>query len=457
MNTTPLEIGPGSAAVAAGADPGATRADRAGRHAWYALVVLVIATVLAFIDRQILVLVAQALRDTLQLTDMKLGLLQGVAMALFAGVAALPLGWLADRMSRPLLLALCVLVWSAASVARGLSGNFEQLFAATALLGIAEAGLVPIVYGLIPDLFSGRARITANAVYALTVALGSAASLVFSGLVIQGIESARPVLMPALQAYDTWRLALFAVAVPGPVVALLVLTIRVARRAGHGAAAQTNAADHASFGGHLRTHWRALAGFFGGLGLLSLALTAVVAWSPIVLTREFGVTASEVGVRAGAVAIVAIALGFAVAHRVVGRHAGRLGAILPLRVCVVGGIVAGAAAGAMLFAASPAMVYLLLGVQLAALTAGTVLAPTAIQDLGPPQLRSRVAGVGVVTGVLFQAASPLLVGALSDGLGSAAHSLRVAVAIVAVLAFGMGAFVMKVAEAPVRKTMEESV
>src|SRR6266403_713650 len=79
--------------------------------AWYAFGVLVLTTVFALLDRQIIVLVMPSLQTSLHLSDLELGALQGLGMALFAGIAGYPIGWLADRYGRRRLLAIGVLVW----------------------------------------------------------------------------------------------------------------------------------------------------------------------------------------------------------------------------------------------------------------------------------------------------------------------------------------------------------
>ena len=95
----------------------APREASAGALAWFGLAVLVIVAFFANIDRQILVLLTEPIRQDFGLSDLQIGLLQGAGIALFAGAAALPIGWVADRVDRRLVLAVCILVWSAATAA----------------------------------------------------------------------------------------------------------------------------------------------------------------------------------------------------------------------------------------------------------------------------------------------------------------------------------------------------
>src|SRR3546814_10924021 len=88
------------------------KARGAATWAWYGLGVLLMTTLFAFVVRQMLSLIAPSLQTSLGFTDLQLGMLQGLGMAVFASVASYPMGWLADRFGRRLLLALGVACWS---------------------------------------------------------------------------------------------------------------------------------------------------------------------------------------------------------------------------------------------------------------------------------------------------------------------------------------------------------
>ncbi len=87
-------------------------ASRASALAWYGLFVLLLTTLFAFVVRQMLALIAPSLQASLGVSDLQIGLLQGLGMAIFASVASYPMGWLADRFGRRLILAIGVACWS---------------------------------------------------------------------------------------------------------------------------------------------------------------------------------------------------------------------------------------------------------------------------------------------------------------------------------------------------------
>ncbi|WP_349741992.1 MFS transporter [Roseateles cavernae] len=431
--------------------PGAVADPRTGLSAAYGVLILIVATVFAAIDRQILVLLAEPMRASLGLSDTKLGLLQGVAITLFAGLAAVPIGWLADRFGRRSLLALSVLVWATATAACGLAGDFQALFLAAIGLGIGEAGLAPIIYGLIPDVVPERRRALANGIYALAAILGTGLGLTLSGGLMHGLDDLRPLLPAALQGLESWRLAFLAVAAPGPLVALAVLLIRVRRTPA--VVPGQDAAPAASVRAYLNGQSLTALGVFGSAGLAALGLAAVGNWVPVIAARSFGASAAEVGQGIGGAYLLGTLAGAAAGAVAVKRLRRRLGVATPVRVIALGMGIAALGSGLLLFTDSVLQIYLLFGVQVAALIAGSVLAPTMLQDMTPAPLRSRVIALGTVVSVGLSALSPVLVGLLSDALQPEPRGLLISVALVCTVAMGLGAVLMHCVEAAFVRTV----
>ncbi|KAI1696387.1 major facilitator superfamily domain-containing protein [Ditylenchus destructor] len=94
---------------------GGDSGPQAGAASWYTLAVLLVATILGSVDAMLVTLLTEPMRATLALSDTQIGMLKGAGLVLFTGLATLPLGWLGDRYDRRLVLAACVLVWSAAT------------------------------------------------------------------------------------------------------------------------------------------------------------------------------------------------------------------------------------------------------------------------------------------------------------------------------------------------------
>jgi MFS family permease len=136
-----------------------------------------------FIDRIMLGILVPPIKHEFLLTDTELGLLGGTAFALFYTALGIPIGWLADRLNRVWIVTLSLALWSAFTAACGAAHNFAQLFAARLGVGVGEAGGVAPAYALISDYFAPARRARALAVYSFGIPLGSAAGILFGGLI----------------------------------------------------------------------------------------------------------------------------------------------------------------------------------------------------------------------------------------------------------------------------------
>lgn len=411
----------------------------------FGLAVLIVATIFAAIDRQILVLLADPIRKSLSLSDTQLGLLHGVGLALFGGAAAVPLGWLADRFGRRLVLAACVLLWTIATAACGLVSDFGGLMVAAIGIGIGEAALAPVVYSLIPEIVQPQRRALANGIYAVAAILGAGLGISLSGALIELSEGLRPMLLSfGRQGLEPWRLAFLTVALPGPLVAVLILLIRL--RAGAQSGAQAAKTQETGLVPFLRDNAGTVASVFIGIGMANLGIAALAAWAPVIATRNFGATPQAVGQGIGAAYITGTLVGALFGGAVMRWLQPRLGHATPLRVISTGLVLSAVVSALLTLATSATHVYVLFGFQVAFLISATVVIPTMLQDMSPTPLRTRVIALATMVGVVLAAASPILVGLVSDLLHRPADGLALAVAGVAATSLVLGAVLLRSAE-----------
>jgi predicted MFS family arabinose efflux permease len=178
----------------------------------YALSLLLVVYVFNFIDRQILNILAEAIRLDLGLSDTALGFLGGIAFAVFYTFAGIPIARWADRGPRRSIIALGLLVWSGMTAVSGLARSFTHLALARVGVGLGEAACTPPAHSLLSDLYPPERRGTAFSIYALGIPIGSAIGT-FAGGWIKEI-------------FD-WRTAFFVVGLPGILLAAVVrLTLR---------------------------------------------------------------------------------------------------------------------------------------------------------------------------------------------------------------------------------------
>ena len=149
----------------------ATAGETAVRGRTLMMVMLVIAYTLNFIDRQIIGILAEPIKEDLGLTDAQLGWMGGTAFALFYTFLAIPLAMLADRRDRSWIITIGLTLWSAATAACGFAQNFWQLFVARMSVGVGEAAGVAPAYSLIADLYPPEKRARALAIFTFVVVL----------------------------------------------------------------------------------------------------------------------------------------------------------------------------------------------------------------------------------------------------------------------------------------------
>src|SRR3954469_6540146 len=152
------------------------------------LLILLLAYIFNFIDRQIIGVLAVPIKADLALSDRQLGLMGGLAFALFYSGLAIPIAWLADRRSRVNIIAASVALWSLFTAACGFAQNFWQLFLARMGVGIGEAGGVAPSYALISDFYPIGKRGRALAFFSLGIPIGSALGVFFGGWIASHLD-----------------------------------------------------------------------------------------------------------------------------------------------------------------------------------------------------------------------------------------------------------------------------
>lgn len=171
-----------------------------------ALFMLVLVYTFNFIDRQIVGILAVPIKADLGLSDAQLGLMGGLAFALFYTGLGIPVAMLADRVSRTWVITVALALWSAMTAACGLAQNFWQLFMARLGVGVGEAGGVTPAYSMIMDYYPPGQRARALSAYSFGIPIGSALGIVLGGVLASMID---------------WRWAFFAVGCAGLLLAPL--------------------------------------------------------------------------------------------------------------------------------------------------------------------------------------------------------------------------------------------
>lgn len=236
-------------------EPTATARDP---NRYLVLALLFLVYTFNFIDRQIVGILAAPIQEELGVNDAQLGLLGGLAFALFYTGLGIPIAWLADRWSRTWIMTAALTLWSGFTALCGLTTNYMQLFVARMGVGVGEAGGVAPAYSLISDYFPPKERARALAVYSFGIPIGSAAGIALGGIVASLVD---------------WRTAFIVVGLAGVLIApIFRLVVREPERGRYDAKPEGATAPRA--------------GFFEALG--------VVARKPSFWLLSFGASCSSI-------------------------------------------------------------------------------------------------------------------------------------------------------------------
>lgn len=194
-------------------------------YGWYALGVMVLVYAINFVDRQILSILAEDVKRTLNLTDSQLGYLYGTAFALFYALFGIPLGRLADHWHRVRLMSIGLGVWSVMTAACGFASGFVQLALFRVGVGTGEAAASPAAFSMLADYFPRRHHALAMSIYSAGLYLGMGFSLPLGGWISSAWDTAYPGHSGPLGLLG-WQAAFVAIGLPGLMVAIWVWTLR---------------------------------------------------------------------------------------------------------------------------------------------------------------------------------------------------------------------------------------
>jgi MFS family permease len=170
---------------------------------------LLVVYILNFLDRQIVTILAEGIKADLHLSDTQIGLMTGLAFALFYTFLGLPIARYADRpgSNRVGLISIALAVWSAMTALCGVAQNYTQLLLARIGVGVGEAGCTPAAHSLISDSVPADKRSSAMSFYGLGIPIGALLGMIIGGWMAENFG---------------WRYAFFAVGAPGVLLALIV-------------------------------------------------------------------------------------------------------------------------------------------------------------------------------------------------------------------------------------------
>jgi MFS family permease len=384
------------------------------------LALLAVVYAFHFVDRGIVTLLIEDIKTDLRLSDTQVGLLTGMAFALFYSTLGIPIARWADRGNRITIISLATALWSAMVVCCGLAGTYLQLLLARVGAAVGEAGCVPPSQSLIADYYERKERARAMSLYIL----GGQASMILTSAAAGWLN----------QLYG-WRVAFLVLGAPGLLLALLVRLCLHEPRLSVSAARLEHRVpvEPAGYLAVLKVLWRqrAYRHLTAALTIITLFGFGIGQWTPPLLIRAYGIDTAELGLWYGLIWGVGGMLGTYAGGHLVSRYiadderlqlkvmAASLAAFIPLYLGIY-------------LVHSISVVFALMSVGALLLTGmyGPLFA--LIQQVVGPNMRAMaIAVVLLLSNLIGMGLGPVAVGAMSDYLAPrlADESLRIALVI----------------------------
>lgn len=355
------------------------------------------------LDRAALSVLIEPIKADLELSDTQLGVLTGFAFSLTYALFGIPLARLADTRNRVKLLSICLAVWSAATALAGLAQSFIQLALTRVMVGIGEAGGGPSSVSMLGDFYAPENRSRGMSWYQLGGAAGGTLGLALVGV---------------LADYYGWRVALFALGLPGLFLSIvLVITLREPLRGLHQGAAGNFDADinwHQAIRQVLRR--RTILHIYIAYGIGSFGGAGLSVWFGAFFMRSHALSLSEVGALLGGVVglctILGVMLGAALGPGAVKKDRRwelwwpGFASLITVPTWIL-----------TLYLDDIFLVCAMLALTIVVTTSFVALVLTSIQSVLPAHLRGMgMAGLMFASNLLGVGAGPLLIGLLSDAL-----------------------------------------
>ena len=282
-------------------------------YAWYVVFILLLLSVLGWLDRQIIAFLVDPIKADLELSDTQFGMITGTAFAIFYAVMGLPIGRLVDIRNRTTIVAAGVAVWSIMTACCGLAKNFTAMFLARVGVGVGEATLNPASISMLNDLFPREKVTLPIAVFTMGIFLGGGIAVILGGELVQLFSSLESISLPVIGETSAWRATFIIVGLPGVLMALLFfLTCKEPRR--RLTAAERNLSEGTriplsvvlKFLNRNRGFYLYI---FLGYALHSTAVIAIWSWLPAMLSRTFEMQPAEIARSYGLIYLITGILG----------------------------------------------------------------------------------------------------------------------------------------------------
>ena len=368
---------------------------------YWTLALLVAMATFSMVDKMLIAVLIDPLKHDFGLTDTQAGVLTGISFSLFFALAGIPMGIAADRLHRRNLIAVCMTIWSLATIACGMTTGFAQMLTLRFVVGAGESGATPSAVSMISDLFQAKERAKAIAIYYMSTPFGSGIGMTVGAILVH--------------LYG-WRTTLYMAGIPGMLVVLILLfTVKEPKRLTvHGGADLGGTAPPLRQTLRFIASQRSLLHLGAAITLVTIAINAFGMWMFTFFTRVHGIAPQTAGWEISLATYPASAIGMVLVGIAVDRLSSRderwrvwipamlAFACFPLALAAVG-------------IRNPLIALVFTGIWMVGGTAWYGAAYGACQSLVHPRMRATMAAILLLlTTLLGFGIGPLLTGSISD-------------------------------------------
>ncbi len=381
--------------------------------AWRSAIIIFVITAIAMADRMSIAMLIGPIKKDFGIGDFQASLLVGAAFTSFYVLFLLPIGWAADRFSRRKVLAICLFLWSLATIMCGWATGFIVLFMMRMLVGAGEAGLAPSVHGIIGDSFPRDAMAKPMALQGIGFQVGAAAGVAAAGAILAAASSDAFAGLPIIGAMAGWRIAFVLIGLLG-IIALLLIPLLHDPKEHRALTPVTHVAQSDAFLPFLRANTALVGLALFAAGFSAMGLGAVTAWVPEYLQRVQGVSPMQTGAMLGSLLLLSAFAGQG-SYGILVDWLSKRGIIDATIKVGLRPVALSVPTAWITFNAGNSAFLGWLTVLLICIAPCNAISNTIMQQIAPPALRSRLAALSIfVISVIGFTLGPALVGWLSQ-------------------------------------------
>ena len=411
---------------------------------WWLVIVLMLLMMLGTIDRQIVSLLINPIKEDLGLTDTQISLFYGAAFAIANIAFTLPAGYLADRMSRRVMVGVGAVVWSGMTTLCGAASNFLTLMVARAGVGFGEGVIGPGAMSLLRAALSPERRGRGFSVFSMSHMAGTALALIVGGALIGLVEAKGITRFPLIGEVASWQAVLIFVGLLGAPLGLLMFTVP---EPPHGLRDDEIGEPEAKAGyGEVLRYMRLRGAVYGPLIMFQAAagLSALSfgAWIAAMIGRSYGLSIPQIGATLGMMILVFPAIGLAGTGVLLDKFNARGGVAAMSAIGIVISLFYWLTAWTAPLMPSLSFFWTVLAIHMLASGAPPAIGATIMAAITPARIMGSISAIQLfIHGLLAAAIGPIIVALISDNLFSGQHSLAYALSL-ASFVYGLFAAVM---------------